>query len=79
VDSDDDRGMSTRLGAEDWRWSSTSRVLDGQTIGRSGNVVYDLHRAQEDNECIFLGLALKPRLMVSPGLTSKPVDMVLVI
>jgi hypothetical protein len=79
VDSDDDRGMSMRLGADDWRWSNTGRVLDGRTIGRSGNVVYNLHHAQEDNECIFLGLALKPRLTVSPGLTSKPVAMVLVI
>jgi hypothetical protein len=50
-----------------------------------------LHRAQGDEECGFLGLALKPRLMVSlsltsksvatvsPSLTSKPVAMILVV
>jgi hypothetical protein len=33
----------------------TSRVLDGRTIGRSGDVVCGLHRARGDKEHIFLG------------------------
>jgi hypothetical protein len=33
----------------------------------------NLHHAQEDEERMFLVLALKPRSTVSPGLTSKPV------
>jgi hypothetical protein len=35
--------------------------------------VCGLHRAQGDEERGFLGLASKPRSMVSPGLASKPV------
>jgi hypothetical protein len=35
--------------------------------------VCGLHRAQGDEEHGFLGLASKPRSMVSPGLASKPV------
>jgi hypothetical protein len=54
--SDEDRGRSTRLGIEDWGWSSTGRVLGGRTIERSGDTVYDLHRAQGDKERGFLGL-----------------------
>jgi hypothetical protein len=34
--------------------------------------VCGLHRAQGDEEYIFLGLASKPRSTVSPGLASKP-------
>jgi hypothetical protein len=41
--------------------------------------VYDLHRAQEDEEREFLGLASKPRLTVSPSLASKPMATVLVV
>jgi hypothetical protein len=33
----------------------TGRVLGGRTIGRSGDVVYDLHYAHGDEECEFLG------------------------
>jgi hypothetical protein len=33
----------------------TGRVLGGQTIGRSGNVVCGLHCAREDEERGFLG------------------------
>jgi hypothetical protein len=36
--SDEDRGRSRRLGAEDRRWSSTCWVLSGRAIGRSGSV-----------------------------------------
>jgi hypothetical protein len=43
--SDEDRGRSRRLGAEDRGWSSTGRVLSGRMIERSGDAVCDLHRA----------------------------------
>jgi hypothetical protein len=32
----------------------TGRVLDGRTIGRSGDTVCGLHRARGDEECGFL-------------------------
>jgi hypothetical protein len=48
-------------------------------IDRFGDAVCGLHRTQGDGECEFLGLASKPRLMVSPSLASKPVTTVLVI
>jgi hypothetical protein len=35
--SDDDQGRSRRLGVEDRGRSGTSRVLGGQTIGRSSD------------------------------------------
>jgi hypothetical protein len=41
--------------------------------------VYDLHRAQGDEEQKFLGLASKPRSTVSPGFASKSVATVLVV
>jgi hypothetical protein len=44
-----------RLDAEDRGWSSTGRVLGGQTIGRSGDAGCGLHRAQEDEKREFLG------------------------
>jgi hypothetical protein len=53
--SNEDRGRSRRLGAEDWGWSSTCRVLGGQMIERSGDVVFGLHCAQGDEERVFLG------------------------
>jgi hypothetical protein len=59
--SDDDLGMSRRRGAKDRRWSSTCQVLSGWTIGRAGDVVYDMHRAQGDKKCGFFDLASKPR------------------
>jgi hypothetical protein len=40
---------------------------------RSGDIVCGVHRAQEDEEHVFLGLASKSRSTVSPGLTSKSV------
>jgi hypothetical protein len=79
ADSDEDRGMCKRLGAQDRRWSNTGRVLSGQTIERSGDDMCGLHRAQGDNGRGFLSLASKSRSTVSPGLASKPVAMVLVV
>jgi hypothetical protein len=64
VDSDDDLGRSRRPGLKYRGWSSTYRVLRGQTIGRSGDIVCGLYRAQGDEEHEFLGLTLKPRSMV---------------
>jgi hypothetical protein len=86
--SDEDHDRSKRPGTEDQRWSGIGRVLGGRTIERSGDVVCGLHRAREDEEREFLGLASKPRStvcrwfglkttwMVSPALASKPVAMV---
>jgi hypothetical protein len=45
VGSDDDRGRSKRLGAEDRGWSSTDRVLGARMIERSGDIVCGLHCA----------------------------------
>jgi hypothetical protein len=42
--SDEDRGRSRRLGAEDQRWSSTGRVLGGLTIEKSGDAVCGLKK-----------------------------------
>jgi hypothetical protein len=55
ADSDEDRGMSRRHGAEDQGWSSTGQVLGGGTIDRSGDTVCGLHHAQGDERCGFLG------------------------
>jgi hypothetical protein len=55
--NDEDLGRCRRLSAEDRGWSSTGQVLGGQTIGRSCDVVCDLHHAQGDKERGFLGLA----------------------
>jgi hypothetical protein len=46
TDSDEDRGRSRRLGADDQGWLSTDQVLSGQMIERSGNDVCGLQRAQ---------------------------------
>jgi hypothetical protein len=46
VGNDKNRGRSRRPGAEDRRWSSTSHVLGGRTIERSGDVMCNLHHAQ---------------------------------
>jgi hypothetical protein len=77
--SNEDRGRTRRLGAEDWEWSNTGWVLSGRTIERSGDTVYGLHCAQGYEEYEFLGLASKPRLTISPGLVSKSVAMILVV
>jgi hypothetical protein len=41
--SDEDRGRSRRLGAEDRGWSSIGRVLGDRTIERPGDIVCGLH------------------------------------
>jgi hypothetical protein len=64
VGSDKDCGRSRKYSVEDQVWSSTSRVLGGRTIRRSGDVVCGLHCAQGDEERKFLGLASKPRATV---------------
>jgi hypothetical protein len=79
VGNDEDQDRSRRLGAEGRGWSRTCQVLGERTIERSGDVVCDLHHIQGDEERGFLGLASKPRLMVSPGLASKPVVMILLV
>jgi hypothetical protein len=53
--SDEDLGRSRRPGADDREWSSIDRVLNGRTIGVSGDTVCGLHRAHRDEECVFLG------------------------
>jgi hypothetical protein len=53
--SDEDRGRSRRLGAEDRGWSGMGQILGGRTIRRSGGAVCSLHRAQGDKERRFLG------------------------
>jgi hypothetical protein len=53
--NDKDLGRSRRPDAEDQRWSSTSRVLGGRTIGRSDDAVCSLYHAQGDDEHGFLG------------------------
>jgi hypothetical protein len=59
--SDEDPDSSRRPGAEYRGWSSMGRVLGGQTIGRSGDAMCDLHHARGDEEHGFLGLTSKPR------------------
>jgi hypothetical protein len=66
----------------------TGRILGGQMIGRSGEVVCGLHRTRGDEEREFLGWAsklkstvcqwfgLKTSRTVFSGLASKPVKMV---
>jgi hypothetical protein len=48
-------------------------------IERSGDAVCGLHRAQGDEEHVFLSSASKPRSMVSPNLASKTVATVLAV
>jgi hypothetical protein len=54
TDNDEDYGRSRRPGVEDQGWSNTSRVLGGWTIGRSGDAMCGLYRAQRDKERMFL-------------------------
>jgi hypothetical protein len=58
--SDEDRGRSRRLGAENRGWSNIGQVLGGRMIERSGDAVCGLYCARGDKECGFLGLASKP-------------------
>jgi hypothetical protein len=53
----DDR--SRRPAAEDQGWSSTGRILGGQMVERSGDIMCGLHCAQVDEECGFSSLGLK--------------------
>jgi hypothetical protein len=55
VGSDKDHGRSRRPGEEDRGWSSIGQVLSGRMIGRSGDIVCGLHRAQGYKERGFLG------------------------
>jgi hypothetical protein len=77
--SDEDHGRSRRSSVEDRGWSSTCRVLGGQTIERSYDAVCGLHHAQRDEKFEFFGSNSKPRSTVSPGLASKSVATVLVV
>jgi hypothetical protein len=77
--SNEDRGRSRRLGAEDRGWSNTCWVLGGWMIERSGEAMCCMHHAQEDKEREFLSLASKQSWTVSPGLASKQVATVLVV
>jgi hypothetical protein len=61
VGSDEDRGRSRRLGADDWGWLSIGRVLSDRMIKRSDDAVCGLHHTQGDEEREFFGLASKPR------------------
>jgi hypothetical protein len=45
VGGDEDRGRSRRPGVADPGWSSTGRVLDSRTIGRSSDAGCGLHHA----------------------------------
>jgi hypothetical protein len=59
--SDEDRGRSWKLGAEDCGRSDTTQVRGGQTIGRSGDVVRNPYRTHGgDEKRGFSGLASKP-------------------
>jgi hypothetical protein len=55
TDSDSDLGRSRRHDIEDRRWSNTCQILSGWMIGRSGDAVCDLYRAQVIEERGFLG------------------------
>jgi hypothetical protein len=79
VGNDEDQSSSRRHGAEYRGWSSTGQVLSAWTIERSGDAVCDLYYVQGDEERGFLNSASKPRLTVSPGLTSKLVATVLMV
>jgi hypothetical protein len=54
VDSDEDHGRSRRPDVEDRGWSSTGRVLGGQTTGRLGDAMCGLYRGQLDEKHEFL-------------------------
>jgi hypothetical protein len=70
--SDEDLGSSWRPSVENQGWSTTGQVLGGRTIGRSGDAMCGLHRAQGDEENTFLGLASKSRSMGFPVWALKP-------
>jgi hypothetical protein len=53
--SDEDCDMSRRPGVEDRGWPSIGQVLGGRMIGRSGDTVCSLNRAQGGEERGLLG------------------------
>jgi hypothetical protein len=55
VGGGEDCCRSRRPGAKNQGWSSRGRVLGDRMIGRSGDVVCDLHRAHQGDECGLLG------------------------
>jgi hypothetical protein len=55
VGSDEDLGRSSIPGVEDRGWSSTSQVLGGRMIDRSGDIMYGVYRTRGDREHEFLG------------------------
>jgi hypothetical protein len=71
VGNNEDLDMGRRPGAEDWRWSSTGRVLNGRMIGWLDDAMCGLYHAQEDKEREFLSLASKPSLSGFPICASK--------
>jgi hypothetical protein len=76
ADIDKNCGMSRKPGVKNQRWSSTGRVLDGRTIGRSDDIVCGLYRAQGDDERMFFGWASKPRSTGFLIWASKPVALI---
>jgi hypothetical protein len=70
VGSDDDRGKSMKLGAEDRRSSGISQVLGGRTIGRLGDIMCDPHHTRGGDEKHRFP-SFRWRRFVS-GLASKP-------
>jgi hypothetical protein len=54
ADNNEDLVRNRRPSSEDRGWSSTSRVLDGRMIGRSGDTVCGLHHAHGDEGSGFL-------------------------
>jgi hypothetical protein len=62
-----------RVGVEDRRWSSTSRVLSDRMIKGPGDIVCSLHHAQGDG---FSWFGLKTGGYGSCALTSKPLAQV---
>jgi hypothetical protein len=65
VGSDKDQSRSRRLGVEDRGSSSTSQVLGGWRIGRSGDAMCDSHHTHGgDKKRGFSGLASKSMVIV---------------
>jgi hypothetical protein len=65
TDSDEDRGSSRWLGAEDRGWLGTSRVFGDRTIRRLGDVVCDPHRTRRgDKKRGVSGLASKSEVTI---------------
>jgi hypothetical protein len=53
--SDEYHGRSRRPSVEDQGWPGIGRILGGQMIRRSDNVVCGLQHAREDEEHEFFG------------------------